>query len=337
MANLYQFWASLVPDATNPNIILTHPTLSSATVANLMGMDSSSWDEEIIMDLYEERDRRLIKSIPLQASTASNQLFWIKEVLALEPEGATELANLLWRAYSECLLTLLQLRVKRVVVCTLCSLCRESEETTLHFLVTLSLEKKGIVIAVYWAIWGAQNYLFWKNNEFNPGDAVVFANFYLDQWKNATKSNMDASWSKYQTGDGREHWTPPNVNSIKINMDATLFKGSRSYGIGLVARDYNVMLIEGRNSFSHSMVEPSLAEAIGMKEALSWIKKRQWQNDCKSLFNTIGTVSFSFVKQSVNVVAHNFAKAAILFPNRHFSLEDVPTDLLPCLVVDVIS
>ncbi|XP_060966958.1 uncharacterized protein LOC115704185 [Cannabis sativa] len=102
-----------------------------------------------------------------------------------------------------------------------------------HYFQAVSSEQKGLMAAVCWAIWGARNNLVWQNKEFNPGNVVVFAKSYLDQWKNARKSNMDASWSEYQIGNGREHWTPPNVNSIKINMDATLFEGGHSFGMAL--------------------------------------------------------------------------------------------------------
>ncbi|KAM6561563.1 uncharacterized protein LOC133032398 [Cannabis sativa] len=281
-----------LPDATNPNIISTHMALFSAIVANLMAMDSSSWDDGIIGDLFEERNQRLIKRIPLQVTTASDKLYWTKEVLGMYTVKSAygllqlqkgfwyedtasnfwhklwslkvppKIANLLWRSCSECLPKLVQLRVKRVVICTLCPLCRETEETTLHCLVTCK------VVQVCWNRVGIGTTL-------TPG-----ASSYLDQWKNARNFNMDASWSEYQKGDGRKHWTPPNVNSIKINMDAILFEGGRSYGIGLVARDSNGTLIEGKTSFSQSMVELSLVEAIGIKDALSWIKERQWQNVC---------------------------------------------------------
>uniref|UniRef100_A0A803Q9P4 RNase H type-1 domain-containing protein n=1 Tax=Cannabis sativa TaxID=3483 RepID=A0A803Q9P4_CANSA len=80
---------------------------------------------------------------------------------------------------------------------------------------------------------------------------------------------MDASHAELQLGHGKEHWTLPEANIIKINVDTVMFEGGHSYGLGLVARDANVILIEGRTIIFHGQVEPALAEAIGVKKALS--------------------------------------------------------------------
>uniref|UniRef100_A0A803QGI2 Uncharacterized protein n=1 Tax=Cannabis sativa TaxID=3483 RepID=A0A803QGI2_CANSA len=42
---------------------------------------------------------------------------------------------------------------------------------------------------------------------------------------------------KNLTGDGVEHWTLPNGNSIKVNVGVTLFHEGQAYGLGMVARD----------------------------------------------------------------------------------------------------
>ncbi|KAM6561787.1 hypothetical protein CsatA_031026 [Cannabis sativa] len=221
-----------------------------------------------------------------------------------------------------------------------------------------------LMATICWAVWGARNDLVWNGKAVHPDNVVEFAKKYLDQWKNARQSDFDTSYSTFQAGDGNEHWCPPHSDSIKINVDAALFERNRSYGFGLVARDSNGLLIEGHTALVYGAVELVLAEVLGIKEALSWIKEAKWQNvtlesdclcavqairssldmistfglivkDCKSLIASLTNVSISFVKRSANLVAHNFAKAAILFPDRRLSLEHVPTDLLPCLVAEV--
>uniref|UniRef100_A0A803QFL0 Uncharacterized protein n=1 Tax=Cannabis sativa TaxID=3483 RepID=A0A803QFL0_CANSA len=68
-----------LPDENNPLVTSSHPTLASDTVASLMSMDNGGWDNEIIEDLFETRDQQLIKSIPLQAPTAMDRLYWTLE------------------------------------------------------------------------------------------------------------------------------------------------------------------------------------------------------------------------------------------------------------------
>uniref|UniRef100_A0A803QKM0 RNase H type-1 domain-containing protein n=1 Tax=Cannabis sativa TaxID=3483 RepID=A0A803QKM0_CANSA len=130
----------------------------------------------------------------------------------------------------------------------------------------------------------------------------------------------------------------------------------------MVARNSVGFLVEGRLKLTSAQVDVVVAEAIGIREVLSWLKDRQWPQvfietdslcvvqalhssihmislfgsviqDCKNLLASFHNVVVSFVKRSANVVAHTFAKAARLYCT--FSLESIPTELLPCLVADV--
>uniref|UniRef100_A0A803QEG5 Reverse transcriptase n=1 Tax=Cannabis sativa TaxID=3483 RepID=A0A803QEG5_CANSA len=403
---------------SNPSFIWR----SIVEAQDLVRWEAVGWDLEIIADLFEARDQSLIRGIPLSDTAASDHLFWSfensceysvksaynslqkqksnwfdEEIAAFwsklwKLKLPSKVSNLLWRACTQCLRTLVQLKTKRVDVNLLCPICLEEDESVLHYLVTcrvvkLCWNRVGIgtmvtpgsgfldwcwgvfqhatsdqlclMATVCWAVWGARNDLVWNGKAVIPDNIIEFAKKYLDKWKNARQSDSDTSYSPFQAGDGNEHWCPPHSDCIKINVDATLFERNQSYGFGLVARDSNSLLIEGRTALVYGVVEPVLAEVLGIKEALSWIKEAQWQNvtlesdclwavqgirssldmfstfglivkDCKSLLASLTNVSISFVKRSTNLVAHNFAKAAILFPDRRFSLEHVPTDLLPC-------
>ncbi|XP_060972219.1 uncharacterized protein LOC133038174 [Cannabis sativa] len=176
---------------------------------------------------------------------------------------------------------------------------------------------------------------------------------------------MESSWPLLRARDVVERWTAPHGNSVKLNVDAAMFNIGEPYGIGLVVRNGSGLLIEGRTRLFYGQVEPVLAEAIGIREALSWIKDSRWQDvyvetdclnvvqaihcstemislfglvikDCKTLLANLNNVSVSFIKRSANVVAHSFARAAILYPDCSFSLESVPTELLPSLVAEVV-
>ncbi|KAM6588282.1 hypothetical protein CsatA_010887 [Cannabis sativa] len=310
----------------------------------------------------------------------------------------SKIQNLVWRACTSCLPTLVQLRTKHVAVSTLCPLCQEQDESILHILVTCRVTRKcwdrvGIgtvtpagtnffdwcttvfsvaaadlccnVATVCWAIWGARNELVWKRKSFNPIDIVAFANRYLDQWRCAQSSDMESSWPLLRARDVVERWTAPHGNSVKLNVDAAMFNSGEQYGIRLVVRNGSGLLIEGRTELFNGQVEPVLAEAIGIREALSWIKDSRWQDvyvetdclnvvqaihcstemislfglvikDCKKMLANLNNVFVSFIKRSANVVAHSFARAAILYPDCSFSLESIPTELLPSLIAEVV-
>uniref|UniRef100_A0A803P0Y7 Reverse transcriptase domain-containing protein n=1 Tax=Cannabis sativa TaxID=3483 RepID=A0A803P0Y7_CANSA len=93
------------------------------------------------------------------------------------------------------------------------------------------------------------------------------------------KTNLACLWRPIRhfgmlgmTRDGAEQWNVPMDNSIKVNVDATVFSDSSTYGVGFVARDYGGILVEGSTKLFHGSTTPEVAEAIGVREALSWIK-----------------------------------------------------------------
>ncbi|KAM6596039.1 hypothetical protein CsatA_006563 [Cannabis sativa] len=292
-----------------------------------------------------------------------------------------------------CLPTLTQLKTKHVDVSSLCPLCHSADETIVHCLITCQIvqlvwnrvgigtscstgtsflnwcmdcfkvsdiEQKCLLVTLCWAIRGARNDLVWNGKSFSADNIVVYVKGYLDQWRNAQNSRLESSGSGSQTCHGTECWTVPPINRIKVNVDASIFEGSRNFGIGFVARDDKGLFMEGGSLLKQGFIQPVVAEALGVKEVLSWIKEKGWtgvhvETDClnvtqalrsainmrslfgniikdyKALLSDLSNVSVYFVKRSANRVAHSFARVANLYPGRRFSLESVPTDLLPLL------
>lgn len=55
------------------------PQLKEATVSSIMNEQGIEWDKDIIADIFEERDRKLILNIPLGESETKDKLFWSGE------------------------------------------------------------------------------------------------------------------------------------------------------------------------------------------------------------------------------------------------------------------
>lgn len=72
--------------------------------------------------------------------------------------------------------------------------------------------------------------------------------------------------------DGAECWRAPTLNKTKVNVDAALFSSSFSYSV--VARNHHGKLVEAISKCMQGSIEPEKAEALSVKEALSWIKRR---------------------------------------------------------------
>ncbi|KAM6561917.1 hypothetical protein CsatB_021915 [Cannabis sativa] len=228
---------------------------------------------------------------------------------------------------------------------------------------TVNAETRKLFCIICWAIWSARNDKVWKNKTSNASFIVAFSTCYLEQWNSAQAPYLETSRTGLMAGDGLDRWCAPNANEIKVNVDASIFEGSHAYGYGIVARNEHGFMIEGLSRLCHGIVRPELAEAIGVREALSWIKDKRWQQvvletdclvvvqairnpthmislfgdvikECQNLLVNLRGVTISFVKRSANLVAHTIARAAISYPDRTFSMGDVPTDLLPCLVAE---
>lgn len=89
----------------------------------------------------------------------------------------------------------------------------------------------------------------------------------------------------YMTHDGGdEHWHPPIFNSIKVNVDAAIFEESDQYSYATVIKNHAGELIEARSRYLIGHPNPDIAEAIGIREALSWVKEA---NHCGCLADTL--------------------------------------------------
>lgn len=96
-----------------------------------------------------------------------------------------------------------------------------------------------------------------------------------------------------------------------------------------------------------------MAEALSIKEALSWVKDKGWckvvvESDCLNVIQAIrskapmgsplgqviqacrdmleefNTVSLFFVKRSANMAAHELARLSYSFPDREFDRNYIP-------------
>ena len=121
--------------------------------------------------------------------------------------------------------------------------------------------------------------------------------------------------------------------------------------------------LEAISCCRNGVVSPELAEAMGMREALSWIKKKAWDkvtietdcvtvvqalrssismysyfgsliSECKSLWNDVKNIKILFVKRSANSVAHVLARAFCHVADCTFRGGDFPPANLDVILKD---
>ena len=66
------------------------------------------------------------------------------------------------------------------------------------------------------------------------------------------------------------------MNTIKITVDAATFAEFQDSGIGMIARDDRGRLILARTILLGGLFSAEMVESIAIREALSWIKQRNW-------------------------------------------------------------
>ncbi|XP_017256601.1 uncharacterized protein LOC108226171 [Daucus carota subsp. sativus] len=159
--------------------------------------------------------------------------------------------------------------------------------------------------------------------------------------------NMLQEWKKAQeetckSGTGvhvhTRQWCPPPEGWIKINIDASCRQDSEYVGVGCVVRNERGEFLRARTTLVQGRSYAREAEALSLKEALSWVKTWRTQKcifesdakllvdaihaghgnsifdtiveDCRELIKHFQEVLVMFVLRSANNVAHSSAQAA---------------------------
>ncbi|XP_019166936.1 PREDICTED: uncharacterized protein LOC109162706 [Ipomoea nil] len=182
-----------------------------------------------------------------------------------------------------------------------------------------------------WGIWCSRNEHVWQGVVF---DMDVMLRMAINFWQNWQHANVTQQTGNPCTGDDR--WSRPAVGRLKLNTDAALNTSTSSMGLGWVPRDHDGTFMAAKNMRLTSVFTVNEAEAVSLREALSWIKDTGMGNidvemdsqtvfysltsssfnssfgllveDIKELASLIHDVQFRFVRRSANCAAHTVAR-----------------------------
>lgn len=226
--------------------------------------------------------------------------------------------NVIWRAVNYCLPTKTQLQGKHVQINNVCPVCNGEVESISHalfqckvaamcwqafnpsiatdgnmeFSVWLeqnltgqSINYQAKIITLCWSIWRSRNDLFWNKKWWPIMRIIAKVWEYLSQWVGTQCRTFVAPLQPSVPGDGAIYWVKPHQNEVKITVDATIFLNEGASGISLIARVQEGYLLQAKTKWFSEVMHPTLAEAIAVKEALSWVKDMGWskvtiETDC---------------------------------------------------------
>lgn len=227
-------------------------------------------------------------------------------------------------------------------------------------------EKRSMAAMLCWALWRGRNELIWKQKHMEISQIVVLAQTVLSQWKSVHDKTQDTTLGLLNLEDGDDRWNAPSEETIKINTDAALFVNPPSFSFAMIARNHAGRLQEARSSCRLGSVSPEIAEAIGIKEALSWVKSSRWNNvvietdcllavqnirssvsmlsyfgriitECRRMFDHLKDrhISLKFVKRSANTVAHYLARTTSVISDCTFFESNAPQELCAVILKDL--
>lgn len=197
------------------------------------------------------------------------------------------------------------------------------------------------VVMVCWKIWENRNAMLWTQQCMDPRTAVRHALSFGASWQNVNPVMHSYHCTMRQHGINGDCWQPPPTGFLKMNIDVAMDAQRRRMGFGWVICDEEsrvqgvfMLKLEGLYSVRE-------AEAMGAREALSWLKRKGRSRvivetdaqvftravvcgedlspfgaiceNIRSLLQLLPDVTFVFVKRSGNMVAHTVGAHAVCY------------------------
>ncbi|KAJ8753622.1 hypothetical protein K2173_022863 [Erythroxylum novogranatense] len=156
-----------------------------------------------------------------------------------------------------------------------------------------------------WQVWTARNDLIWNHRVTAP----------LSIWTRTLRSYHD--WLRAQEEEapprppeGTTIWQPPALAWVKINVDAVTVVDGSSTGYGCIARDSSGLVLRVRIGRLEGAFRPKIAEALAIKEALSWIECTGWsrvivESDCLLVIQALLARHFADATAFGDVISHS--------------------------------
>ncbi|XP_019155460.1 PREDICTED: uncharacterized protein LOC109152301 [Ipomoea nil] len=123
-------------------------------------------------------------------------------------------------------------------------------------------------IMVCWGIWCSRNACVWRGAAFDLMLMVHHALLFLDNWLAGNESTILPAVPSRQV----ERWNKSQAGRLKLNTDAAINQTSNTMGYGWVVRDDNRLFLAAKSMSVPGIYDVKVAEAMSMREALSWFK-----------------------------------------------------------------
>ena len=202
----------------------------------------------------------------------------------------------------------------------------------------LTNEQGCLLLMMLCSIWKSGNQVVWENKSASVRMTVNSAGSMLVQWQQAQARNMvQVDWNAVRL-QGALKWVPPQEDWYKLNIDAACFASNRKMGFEGILRNNMGEVVSVYAGSLCGFSTHREAEALVVREALSWIYRRGWRqveleldclevvqaildqrsypsyfhgiiDDCKAMMKNLDKIRVGFVFRLANMVAHTLARA----------------------------
>ncbi|XP_074377663.1 uncharacterized protein LOC141719179 [Apium graveolens] len=303
-----------------------------------MVINETKWDEEILTDLFNDRDVQLIKNIPLSAVGRNDSWMWF-----LDEKGQFTVKSCYCKLIGEYSTSDVGFWKKVWLVWEAVGLKEWSqvlpgEQAMDNFkqIFSAGTKEQSILVAVLcWSLWNRRNKWVWDKIDMSVFGTKAAALNLLADWR---KARMEGNKYKPVVSSRSRQWKKPQAGWVKINVNAVIFTATKSIGIGGVIRDENGEFLRAMCKQETGMWQVREAEAISLREVMSWTKRHGFSkcefetdsklladafnggqgnsyfysivNECIELSKHFQHVLVQFVHRSANVVAHSLARVS---------------------------
>lgn len=377
------------------------PELRDIDVQNLMDINKGAWDDDVLDELFNDRDRQLIRRIPIPGRSRCDSWFWMLDnkgqftvrSVYKQLQGSfdmqyksfwhrlwslkipSKVACFLWRVCRGVLPTLMALVSKHVQVNVVCPWCYMDSESDVHILFecdfartvwamtglqdyvlrrvnescfdilvrvfqVVTRDQCAMIGMVCWSLWNRRNKWVWERVNGSAFGTKAAAVNLLVEWRRAREVDVSR---RPRVENECMGWNKPSGQWVKINVDAALSRDG-FVGTGAVIRDSAGHFVRARVSRVAGNWQPREAEALSLKEALSWVKELNYDycvfesdskqlvdacngqegesyfhtivSDCVDLCKHFNHVLVQFVRRSANGVAHLLATHSMSGPRE---------------------
>lgn len=188
---------------------------------------------------------------------------------------------------------------------------------------------------------------------------VLITSHVLHQWREA-QLIVDHFHPRTQHNASRI-WIPPPPSWLKLNIDVAVKPNDNHTGLAWILRDPSQSVIAAECIPIHGVLSVALAEALAIREALSWIHSTNLSNviiefdaedvvqatnsgqimnsevgliiqDCCFLVSQVINIHCSHIRRSANMTAYALATATCLMTERRLWLGSLPSHMCSLLL-----